>query len=262
MGIFLSKFIPILIYPVGLTAILLILGLSLRKKRRWAFACMLIALIVLWLGGNKWIAMSLARSLEYRYLPSTESFKEDVIVVLGGGTEPAEYPRQGVELNGAGDRVLTAWKLYKAGLADHLLLSGGDIRFLDSSAGTPAGDMRELLLELGVPDNAIWLEASSQNTYQNAINSKLILAAKGIDRIILVTSAMHMPRAVQLFTGQGLEVIPAPTDYIVTDAGWRALWHGDLESIVINIFPTASNLSLTTNVLKEYIGMVSFDLTK
>ncbi len=255
MGIFFSKFIPILIYPVGMTAILLIVGLSLRKKRILAFAFILTALIVLWIGGNKWVAMSLARSLEHQYLPSTESFKVDVIVLLGGGTEPAEYPRQGVELNGAGDRVLTAWRLYNYGLADHLLLSGGDISFLDASVGSPAGDMRELLLELGVPDDAMWLETTSQNTFENAENSKKILAEKGINRIILVTSALHMPRSVKIFEAQGLEVIPAPTDYIVTNAGWDSLWHGDLLSTIINIFPTASNLSLTTNVLKEYIGM-------
>jgi uncharacterized SAM-binding protein YcdF (DUF218 family) len=261
MEIFFSKFIPLLIYPVGLTAILLILGLSLRKKRRLAFIVILVALMVLWIGGNKWVAMGLARSLEYQYLPSNESVKVDVIVLLGGGTEPAEYPRQGVELNSAGDRVLTAWKLYNDGIADNLLLSGGDISFLDSSAGSPADDMRELLLELGVPDEAMWLDATSQNTFENAVHCKQILADKGIHRILLVTSALHMPRAVKLFEAQELEVIPAPTDYIVTNAGWDTLWHGDLLSTLINIFPTASNLSLTTGVLKEYIGMGYYDLT-
>lgn len=261
MEIFFSKFIPILIYPVGLTAILLILGLSVSKKRRLAFIIILAALIVLWIGGNKWVAMSLARSLEYQYLPSNEGFKVEVIVLLGGGTEPAEYPRQGVELNGAGDRVLTAWRLYKHGLADNLLLSGGDISFLDASAGSPAGDMRELLLELGVPDKVMWLDATSRNTFENAANSKQILAEKGINQIVLVTSALHMPRAVKLFEAQELEVIPAPTDYIVTNASWDTLWHGDLLSMLINIFPTASNLSLTTNVLKEYIGMGYYALT-
>jgi len=55
------------------------------------------------------------------------------------------------------------------------------------------------------------LENDSENTAENAFYSAEILREKNIKTIILVTSAMHMPRSVALFEAQGLNVIPAPT---------------------------------------------------
>lgn len=262
MSVFLSKFLPLFVYPVGLAAILVIFALIFWKEKKAAIILIIVALSIIWIGGNRWVAMSLARSLEWQYLPPANPENLDTAVILGGGTEPAEYPRLGVELNGAGDRVLGGYRLYKAGTVKHLLLSGGDIDFLDSSSSSPAEDMASLLLEIGIPENAIWLDTTSQNTRENAINCAKILEEQGISKIILVTSAAHMPRSVGLFREQGLDVIPYPVDYTVTEAGWQQLWHANFGSTLINIFPTASSLNTTTNVLKEYFGMLYYKLIK
>ena len=82
----------------------------------------------------------------------------------------------------------------------------------------------------------------------------------GIRRIILVTSASHMPRSVALFEKQGFEVIPAPTDFTVTQAGWDKLKSGGLASQVLSLLPSAENLGLTTRMLKEYFGMLVYRL--
>jgi len=261
MDIFLSKFIPIFVYPVGLAVLFLLVVLVLWKKRRVASILLVAALVVLWLGGNRWVAMSLTRSLEIRYPPISSVPHTPAMVVLGGGTEPQEFPRTTVEVNGAGDRVLYAWRLFKEGAASHIVLSGGDIAFQDTSSSSPATEMEALLLELGVPQDSLWLDTTSVNTYQNAVNSKKILSDEGIHQFILVTSAEHMPRAMMLFQGEGWEVIPAPTDTQVTAAAWNSLWHGDFLQVIINIFPSASNLSMTTNALKEYIGMAVYSLS-
>lgn len=262
MSIFLSKFLPVFVYPIGLAAILILFALIFWKKRKAAISLVIIAIAILWIGGNRWVSMSLVKSQEWKYLPPATVQKADAIVVLGGGTEPAEYPRQGVELNGAGDRVTGAYRLYKAGVSDHLLLSGGDIDFLDSSGSSPAEDMASLLKEFGVPDSSLWLDTTSQNTRENAINCAKILKEKGIDKVILLTSAAHMPRSVILFEEQGLTVIPYPVDYTVTQAGWEQLWHGNIGSTLINIFPTSSSLNMTTNVIKEYLGILYYKLLK
>jgi uncharacterized SAM-binding protein YcdF (DUF218 family) len=81
-----------------------------------------------------------------------------------------------------------------------------------------------------------------------------ILQEQGVESILLVTSATHMPRAVYLFDGQGFEVIPAPTDFSITDADWEQLWHPDIESFLLGFFPQSSYLGSTTSALKEYIG--------
>lgn len=260
MTVFLSKFLPILIYPLGLSCILVFMALFLRRKQRWQLSLIVIALVVLWLGGNKWVSTGLARSLEWRYLPPEEIPNAEVIVVLGGGTEPAQYPRSAVEANSAVDRVLHAGRLYHQGKSPHILLSGGHISWLEPGDSSPAAEMAELLVMMGVPEDALWLEEESLNTYENALNSAGMLAEKGIDEILLVTSALHMPRAVALFEYQGLTVIPAPADFTVTEAGWENLFSGDIQKYFLYLFPNASSLSLTTNVMKEYLGMLFYKL--
>jgi uncharacterized SAM-binding protein YcdF (DUF218 family) len=120
--------------------------------------------------------------------------------------------------------------------------------------------MTELLLLLGVPSDAIWQQAESQNTYEDALYSAEILAENDIDEVILVTSAMHMPRAKALFESQGLTIIPAPTDFTITEYNWQATFRPTVGEFVIHLLPNASALNLTTNVIKEYIGMLIYGL--
>ena len=260
MFVFLSKLLPVLIYPLGLSCLLLIAVLFLRKRNRLRTALLIGIVLILWLSGNRWVSLSLARSLEWRYLPQGELPQADVIVVLGGSTEPALSPRSQVEVNSAADRILYAATLYHEGKAPVILLSGGSIDWQPDSTGSPAEEMVELMKMLGVPQDTLWLETKSLNTYDNALYSREILDDHGIKRVLLVTSAMHMPRSVALFEKQGIEVIPAPADFTVTEDGWNNLFSGSIETNIISIFPNASSLSLTTNVLKEYFGMAVYKI--
>jgi len=259
MFIFLSKFLPLLIYPLGLACFLLVLVLFVVRKPEKQRILLAAAVIILWLGGNRWVAMGLARSLEWRHLPPEQAPQAEVIVLLGGGTVSAEYPRMMVEVNGAGDRVLYAAKLYQDGKAPNILLSGGKLDWV-SRADTPAQQMASLLELVGVPKDVLWLESESRNTYENALYSARILQDKGINQVLLVTSASHMPRSVQLFEAQGLDVIPLPTDFVVTESGWRSIRSSSLETILLNLIPSVDNLALTTRILKEYIGIFIYGL--
>lgn len=260
MFVFLSKFLPQFVYPVGLVTVLIILSLVFQKRKKWQNAALITALAILFIAGNRWVAFSLTRSLEWQYLPSAEIPQADVIVVLGGGTEPAQSPRPIVEMNSAGDRVLYAATLYQQGKAPHLLLSGGYIDWMNNTASTPAGEMGSILKLIGVPDSAIWLESESLNTYENAVNCAAILAEENINRIILVTTATHMPRSVALFEAQGLEVIPAPVDFGITEENWQELWQPTLSAQLTQLLPNVSNLGMTTTALKEYIGIFIYRL--
>ena len=146
-----------------------------------------------------------------------------------------------MEINGAGDRVLYAARIYKEGKAAHILLSGGEITWMKATSSTPADEMAEILQSLGVPKEALWLENKSQNTHENAVFSKVILDEKGIKKILLVTSATHMPRAVALFQKLGLEVIPLPVDYSVTlaDISWNEQdWLGQVFGCLLYTSPS------------------------
>jgi uncharacterized SAM-binding protein YcdF (DUF218 family) len=87
-----------------------------------------------------------------------------------------------------------------------------------------------------------------------------LLEAEGIDRIILITSAMHMPRSYRIFTNQGLTVIPAPADYNITYNEQAVDRSFDLTAFILRLLPTAENLNLTSRALKEYMGLVVYRL--
>jgi uncharacterized SAM-binding protein YcdF (DUF218 family) len=260
MFVFLSKFLPPFVYPLGLGCLLLLAAIFLRKRQRWQTTCIVITLVLLFVGGNRFVSMALSRSLEWQYLPKGEIDPAPVIVVLGGGTDPAEDPRPGVEINSAGDRILYGAELFHAGKAPNILLSGGNITWLDGRASTPAEEMSQIMKMLGVPESALWLQGKSQNTYEDALYSGEILRQKGIHKIILVTSAMHMPRSVGLFQKQGFEVIPAPADFRVTKDEWAGLFEPDILNQVVSFWPTVGNLSGTSNALKEYLGIFTYRL--
>ncbi len=260
MFVYLSKLLPLLVYPLGLACLVLLSVLFLEKHPRWRRWLTAAALIVLWLGSNRWVSFALARSLEWRNLSEGPLPKAEVIVVLGGGTESADAPRPMTEVNSAGDRVLYAAQLYHYGKAPLILASGGNLNFSTARGDTPADEMTALLLQSGVPKDAIWIQDQSQNTHEDAQYAAEILKEKGILEILLVTSAMHMPRAKALFEKQGLIVIPAPVDFTITERNWAAVFKPTPGEFFINLLPNASALGLTTTVLKEYLGMLVYSL--
>jgi uncharacterized SAM-binding protein YcdF (DUF218 family) len=259
MSLFLSKFLPLFVYPVGLVFILVIIALLLNRYPRWQRISLILALVVLWLGGNRWVSMGLARGLEWQYLPPDPIPQADVIVVLGGGTQASQYPRSLIEVDGAGDRVIYGAWLYQQGKAPYILLTGGRIDWLSPDIDA-AHEMAGLLEMLGVPEDAIWLESDSNNTYENALYTRQMLEPKGLMRILLVTSAWHMPRSVKLYEAQGFEVIPFPADFRVTQANWEHMLIKDIRTQIMNFIPSADNLALTTRMMKEYIGILFYTL--
>lgn len=260
MFVYLSKLLPLLIYPLGLACLIILLVLILDRQYNWHRGLAITALAILWLGSNRWVSYGLARSLEWRNLPPETTPSAEVIVLLGGGTESADAPRPMTEVNSAGDRVLYAAKLYHDGAAPNILVSGGNLGFSTSRGTTPAEEMREILMLTGVPEEVILGQSQSENTYEDAVYSAEILAERDINEVILVTSAIHMPRAKALFEEQGITVIPAPVDFTVTEQGWDSLFKPSIGEVFIHLLPNASALGLTTNALKEYIGFAVYSL--
>jgi uncharacterized SAM-binding protein YcdF (DUF218 family) len=259
MFIILSKILPPFFYPIGFSFILLVISLFFFKKQKLHKLLIYLVLFIIFLSGNRYTAFAFTRSLEWQFIQQGEMPSAEVIVLLGGATESASFPRATVEVNGAGDRILYANHLFRQGKAQYILLSGGSIDWLETG-NTPAQDMADILLELGVPEENLWLENTSKNTYENALECKKILNEHKIDRIILLTSASHMPRALALFEKQGLQVIPAPTDYSITQANWEQLTHPNLATLFINLLPSIDSMNLTTKTLKEYIGILVYTM--
>ena len=266
MFFYLSKLLPLFVYPLGLACVLLGLALLIQRNPRWQTRLIAITLALLWLGGNRIVAMAIVRSLEWRYAPPngqpTRIPHGDVIVVLGGATRAPDYPRPMTELNEAGDRVIYAAQLYADGAAPYILVSGGNAPWVSPTDGPAEAEViADLLNLMGVPDDAIWLETASRNTYENALYSFDLLAETDVETLILVTSAFHMPRAHAIFEKNGpYTIIPAPTDYRVTQAEWEHYTQLRLSIQLFNLMPSSRELSWTTQMLKEYMGLVVYRL--
>ena len=127
----------------------------------------------------------------------------EALVVLGGGIMPASPPyTMEPELTDASDRIWLAARMYHAGAAPKIIVSGGS--FIEQQGGpatTEAMAMRRFLLDLGVPDDVIVSEGRALNTIENIRNVRSIV--KG-GRVAIITSAFHVPRAAKLATQGGL----------------------------------------------------------
>ncbi|MBE9041930.1 YdcF family protein [Oscillatoriales cyanobacterium LEGE 11467] len=258
MFFFLSKLLPLFVYPLGLSCLLAIVALILLWKRpRLAAGAVSLALAVLIIASNGWVSAGLVRSLEQQNRP-TELPKASAIVVLGGATRPPEPPRPWVEVNEAGDRVFYGAKLYREQKAPIVVLAGGRVSW-NGAGGSEAEDMAEMMQVMGVPRSAILQDPSSFNTRENALNVQRILEDKKLDRVLLVTSALHMPRSVKVFRRLGIEVIPAPTDFLIGDGAMLAKGES-WQEILLNIMPDAYRLSLSTLAFKEYLGIFIYRL--
>jgi uncharacterized SAM-binding protein YcdF (DUF218 family) len=258
MFLFLSKLLPLLIYPLGLACVMLVVALVLLKRRPgWAMGAIALALVLLLVSSNTWVATGVMRSLEWRYQNTTDLPTAEAIVVLGGAINPQLPPRPWIEMAEEGDRVLHGARLYLAGRAPLLVFSGGRITWGQGQSRSEAEDMAELAKALGVPASAILLEPDSLNTFENAANTRALLANQGITRILLVTSAMHMPRSLAIFKKQGFEVTPAPTDFHVVNDPLNPnlnTWQGR----ALSFMPQTENLHYLTRAIKEYLGLLIY----
>ncbi len=223
---FLKKLIGMLLMPLPVALGLLLAALVLfwRQRRfrlaRWLASA---AWLLLFLAGSQWMAWQLEGPLTGRYPPwrvsQAGSGAPATIVVLGGGKHrnarlPIVARLTQVSLN----RLVEGIRLYRALHAiqpgERLLLSGGPRRAPEALL------MRQVALALGVPDAALELETTSLDTPSQARHLKPMLGARPF---LLVTSAVHMPRAMALFKRQGLDPIPAASDWTASSpSNWMS----------------------------------------
>ncbi len=245
---FLRDIVVGLTFPLALTLVLLAVAgvvFALLKWKRVAFALAVLAIgwSAFWsLPGN---AEWLRESLEDRYAAASPAVlpNADAIVVLGGGGY-TWISRSGVTLDDLKySRLAQGARLYIAGRSPRVILSGGG-----EGGRTEARNMARGMRKFGVPDNALLLEERSTDTTTNARYSAQIARAHGVRSVLLVTSAIHMPRASVLFRGAGLQVIevPVPEPPSVRGDRWADRW-----------LPSGRALWRSGRALKEYAGLMA-----
>ena len=176
--VYLSKILPLFVMPVSVVLILLLLAF-LFLQRDWkstGVSLVLAAVVILWMSSTPLVATTLYRDLEARYppLPLAKLPVGDCLVLLGGAVGPAMPPRVDIELGEAVDRVYKAAQVQRAGRAKFVIVTAGNQPWSESP-WAEADLLRDLLMEWGVPKDAIFLEGSSRNTRENALYSKIMI---------------------------------------------------------------------------------------
>ncbi len=234
----------------ALSALLVLLLLWLLTRRGAFLVAMVVVMGLLWLLATPWVSRNLQSLIESQAGEvSAEALpRADAIVVLGGTLAPPASPGGDANLSAAADRLVYAAKLFKLGKSPIILLSGGN----PAGAGTMDAESvhaAALLRDWGIPADAILTETESVNTYENAVYTKLMLDQYNLKSVLLVTSALHMPRALATFESAGIQAIPAATDFEASApaASGMEAWIAD---------PAA--LEGTTRALKEYVGQLVY----
>lgn len=234
-----------LTYPLGLSAALLLLALLALVFRHRRSAAALAVLAVCW--SFVWsvpaVSDRLRQSLEDRHPVVAEDAlpRADAIVVLGGGA----YERTVREAVNPDDlvnsRLAAGARAWRAGLAPTVILSGGR----GPPGHTEARNMAKAMARFGIPASVLLLEERSRDTRDNAAFTAVLAREHGMKRVLLVTSALHMPRASLLFRDAGVDVVPVSVpEPESTRSGW------------VRWLPSRGALWRSGRALKEYAGLL------
>ena len=246
---FASSILSFFLSPFNWIMILLILSFLLNsKKHKKSFR--IAALIIFILFSNEWLLSGFTKKWQLAPVEITQLNHYSCGIILGGFGSP-DAAGNGY-FNETSDRFIQAEKLYKLGLIQHILISGGNGKNDDANFREGKWARNEFI-SMGIPDSAIIVEDRSNDTYDNAVYAKHILdSMQFTSPYLLISSAFHLPRASLIFRNAGLNTESFPCNY--TEGRGRFEW-GDA-------VPKASVLAGWEPMLKEVAGYLLYAVFK
>ena len=250
----LSKVLAALAVPSNLIVGLGIVGmlLLLTRFRRAGVGLMVASVIVILMLGFLPIGRGLMAVLENRFPPGSEDGPPITgIIVLGGPINARMSAARGsLSITGEVERFLEGAALARRHPAAKLVFTGGNPSLLHDDP-PESFYATQLFEQLGVPKSRLILEDQSRNTEENAVFAKRLVEPKPGERWLLVTSAMHMPRAVGVFRKAGFPVEAYPVD-------WRTLPGASLLYVPRDLLNGVAALDAVSH---ELVGMFAYWIT-
>jgi len=243
--IYLHKILPLIVSPMFLVMVLITWGIVFRSRIASVLAVSILIICSLPIFSNKLITY-----LENEYILSDASSAKtaDAIVVLSGmvrtinGKNGLSY-----EWGEASDRIFAGIELIKKNKAPIMILTGGKLPW---SVGKQEGEyLRDVAIKYGVQNKNILLTENVENTDQEAKAVGKLLN-KTSPKIILVTSAFHMPRAQKVFEAVGINIEPFAVDFL----------SGADKYTIMNFIPSAKAFDRTSFFIRELIGRLYYNL--
>lgn len=242
MFFILSKILDFLLQP--LCWIFLLLGFAYFTRFSKRLIAITIALLLVMTNG--WFVNQCY--LAYETPQTTLKKPYQWCIILGGGMIRSG---EGYRTGETADRFVQPLLLYKKGMVKKLLITGGNVNIkgLKIDDTQESKKVKEVLIAMGVAENDIYLEENARNTHENATYTKKMLAPYLAEEMVLVTSAMHMPRAKACYIKEGFRVVVYPADIKkkVTTSG-----------ILDLVIPQERNLSKFAELIREMAGFVIY----
>ncbi|MEN4011763.1 MAG: YdcF family protein [Chloroflexota bacterium] len=168
---------------------------SPRKSRTWLRRARLAVLLAL-LG-----VLGVAGSI-YAYAQRSDPLPADAGIVLGASVW-TDRPSLVFE-----QRIRHALELYRSGQIGAIIFTGG---LSPGDTLSEAEAARAYALREGLPDERLFIETVSTNTYQNLRQAGQIVAQQGFGRVLVISDPLHMKRAIAMARNLGLDAHPSPT---------------------------------------------------
>ena len=242
--IYLHKILPLIFSPLMLVIGLIILGIIFNLRKFSLIGVIVLILSSLPIISNKFIAYL---EKDYQPIEISEIENVDAIVVLSGmirvigDEENLKY-----EFTDSVDRFFAGLDLFNNNKSPILILTRGKMPW---SIGIAEGEyLKELAIKYGVSEENIILTDEVQNTDQEAKAIKEILTEDA--KIILVTSAFHMPRAEKVFKAANINLIPYPVDF----------QNSKSKTTMMDFIPSAGSLFDTSHFVREMIRRLYYNL--
>jgi uncharacterized SAM-binding protein YcdF (DUF218 family) len=246
----LGKLFLLLLKPLTWIIILFLIALvskNLKRKKR----LLLTAFLLLIVFSNPFFFRLLARAYEKKPVILSSNEKYEAGIVLGGFVSYNVKTEQAF-FNPASDRFIETALLYKKGKVERIIVAAGN-GYLVKHNFQEASFVKNRLIELGVPAGDIFTDGLSRNTYENAVNSKKICDSLHLSGpILLISSAMHLPRAENLFIKQKLDIRSYPCDFMTKNIA-NNFWEDYLS-------PSSVTINNWDMFIKELCGLVIYKI--
>lgn len=249
MFFFLSKILYFLIDPISWLMGLIVLAFLFRKKnlgRKYGIA----AVVIFLLFSNQKIYKTcvLAWQLPPKNIHQLSQFSAGILL---GGMSMFDKDRNAY-LGSTTDRLVQTVILYQQGIIQKIILTGGT-GSLDQTAPKEADHLSQILIQMKINPADIIIENQSRNTFENAVFTKKLITSNHLKPpYLLISSAIHLPRALKVFEQSGLEVVPFPSAYTVIPSK---------ENIFTYLIPQLDVLCNWKYLIKEVVGLWVYQIT-
>lgn len=249
MFFILSKTLSYLVMPLTIVVVLLILS-RIVKKISWRRGLLWTGLFLLLIFTNEFVANELMKRWEVDARPFSSMPKYKLGIVLTGTIIPELKPDDRVYFSKGADRIVHTVQLYKLGLIEKILVSGGSGRLIDIKE-READRFREVMILMGVPDSVILLENQTRNTHESAKEVKRLLDELGYarDECVLITSAFHMRRSIACYEKVGLPLDTFSTDFYAHESAYYP------DAFFV---PKIDALIIWHKLVREWVGLVAY----